>query len=356
MGRSVADLVADPDRPADVAVTPHRAQGAVPARLRRGGRRLHGQPHLARPGDPRGAGPAGRGAAGQRVGAGRRDAALARRRRAQRRGRRRRRHAGRRPGREVLHLPLRRRPGRHLLVPLAPGLARAGPARPARRPGGHPAGAGARTSATSSPSCTCTTASRPSTAATGAVPVDAPDGQTVRVRVVNTDNGATPVWVVRRAVPGAGGGRLRRARPDAGRPAQAVRLTAGGRVDLEVTAPARVELGGAVRARPRVAAAPADPQPTELVDLLPYGTPAPLGFDPSDGRPALRLLGRPPARLPRRPARPVVVDQRPPVPRRADVRRRRGRRGADAHREPQPARRTRCTCTATTRWSCPATA
>ena len=194
---SVADLVADPRAgTADVAVDPDRAQGALPARVRRAGRRLHAQRHLAGPGDPRGAGPAGRGDAWStspsRTGV---DAALARRGRAERRGRRRRRDAGRGAGRRVVHLPLRRRPGRDLLVPLAPGLARAGAARAVRRARRRPRG---RRPAT------CATAGRPARLRRQAhhqrldrrrASWTPQPGRPVRVRVVNTDNGAASVWV-----------------------------------------------------------------------------------------------------------------------------------------------------------------
>jgi FtsP/CotA-like multicopper oxidase with cupredoxin domain len=114
---------------------------------------------------------------------------------------------------------------------------------------------------------------------TGNVRVAAPDGAKVRVRVVNTDNGTTLIWT-------SGGpyrllavdGRdLHGPTPVRGR---AVRLAAGGRADLEVTAPARIELGGA-NALILGKGAPASAQPTELVDLLRYGTPSPLGFDAS---------------------------------------------------------------------------
>ena len=66
-------------------------------------------------------------------------------------------------------------------------------------------------------------------------------------------------------------------------------LTAGGRLDLEVVAPKdgsdiRVQVGAADRARGRDAA-PRDvktpPPPTKELDLLSYGSPAPLGFDPA---------------------------------------------------------------------------
>ena len=66
------------------------------------------------------------------------------RRRPQRGGRRRRRHAERDQARQGLHLPLGRAARRHLLVPLPPGLARAGGPRPARRHRDPTRGTGAR--------------------------------------------------------------------------------------------------------------------------------------------------------------------------------------------------------------------
>ncbi len=112
---------------------------------------------------------------------------------------------------------------------------------------------------------------------TGDDTVKAADGTKVRVRVVNTDNGATGVWV--------SGGPYRVLAID-GRDLhapgqvrdQAVRLTAGGRVDLEVTAPARVEVGG-TGSLVVGDGLPATPQPTQVLDLLTYGTPAALPFD-----------------------------------------------------------------------------
>ncbi len=115
--------------------------------------------------------------------------------------------------------------------------------------------------------------------AAGDVAVDTVDGTKVRVRVVNTDNGATHVW--------ASGGPYRVLAVDGydfhgPTPVsrRAVRLTAGGRVDLEVTAPARIELGGG-SAVVLGSGAPPEPQPEKLVDFLHYGTAAPIGFDPS---------------------------------------------------------------------------
>jgi Predicted metal-dependent hydrolase with the TIM-barrel fold len=112
-----------------------RDDDAVLAGGRRADRRhpLHPQRHHARPRYPRRRGAAAAGAVGQRVRGRWRDPA--RRRRAQRRGRRRRRHPGRGAARRRARLPVRR-PGRgHVLVPLPPGLARAGRAGPARRAG-----------------------------------------------------------------------------------------------------------------------------------------------------------------------------------------------------------------------------
>ena len=63
-----------------------------------------------------------------------------------------------------------------------------------------------------------------------------------------------------------------------------VDVTAGARVDLEVVAPARVTIGGSsalVVGPPGAPAPPASRQPEAVLDLLHYGTPAPLGFDPS---------------------------------------------------------------------------
>ncbi len=59
---------------------------------------------------------------------------------------------------------------------------------------------------------------------------------------------------------------------------RAVLVTAGGRVDLRLSRPARVDVGGGA-----AVAAPgsrAVAQPRDTLDFLSYGTPAPLGFDP----------------------------------------------------------------------------
>ena len=104
------------------------------------------------------------------------------------------------------------------------------------------------------------------------------------------------------AVPG---GRPRRHRRERARPrcsATAVLVTAGGRADLELVPPA----GGAVRGRARrrggagASGRPAPPRraarrPEAELDLLSYGPPAPLGFDPATRGPPVRLrVGRRP--------------------------------------------------------------
>jgi FtsP/CotA-like multicopper oxidase with cupredoxin domain len=59
-------------------------------------------------------------------------------------------------------------------------------------------------------------------------------------------------------------------------------VTAGGRIDLLVESPARVDTGGgtAVVVAPSGTEVEADPEPTDRVDLLSYGSPVPLSFDP----------------------------------------------------------------------------
>ncbi|MFF0344435.1 multicopper oxidase family protein [Kribbella sp. NPDC004875] len=118
---------------------------------------------------------------------------------------------------------------------------------------------------------------------TGTGKVDLPAGTTARVRVINTDNAilrvglvGTPYKVV--AVDGRdvhGPSAVTAAYP----------LAAGGRVDLEAVVPADGMRLVAGTTAVSLAIGPADPAKTELpkdtVDLLSYGTPAPLGFDPA---------------------------------------------------------------------------
>ncbi len=112
-------------------------------------------------------------------------------------------------------------------------------------------------------------------------------GATARVRVINTDNGPMPVWVTGASyrVAAVDGTDVSGPTPVTG---QAVTLTAGGRVDLLLTAPAdgaavRVETPGAalVLGRPGAVGPSATRVPATRVDLLGYGSPRPLAFDPS---------------------------------------------------------------------------
>jgi FtsP/CotA-like multicopper oxidase with cupredoxin domain len=121
---------------------------------------------------------------------------------------------------------------------------------------------------------------------TGEQKVVAPAGSAVRVRVINTDNGPVRIWVS--GTPyriGSIDGR------DVHEPGEvrdtALLLTAGGRVDLLLKVPptgaARVGLGGggiSLVVGPDGAQAPPDAAPGPNVDLLSYGKPAPLPFDP----------------------------------------------------------------------------
>ena len=158
---------------------------------------------------------------------------------------------------------------------------------------------------------------------------EVPGGSTTRVRVVNTDSGAARVWVS--AAPyrilAVDGYDIEGGTDVVGK---VVLVPAGGRVDLAVDVPTtgtRVDVGGgtALVLGPRGGRVVAEPEPQ--VDGRPavlrpvLGRPA---LRPAAGGPALRLRHRSPDRLPRRPPRLLVDDQRPPVPGRADVRRRRG--------------------------------
>lgn len=118
----------------------------------------------------------------------------------------------------------------------------------------------------------------------GDVPVEAPPGARVRVRVINTEYGVMPVWV--------SGAPYRLAAIDGtevNRPApvqdKAVIVAAGGRADLEVTMPAdgtpvRVHLGGPAAVVLGTKASQPVSRPPATLDPLTYGTPAPLAFDP----------------------------------------------------------------------------
>jgi len=139
---------------------------------------------------------------------------------------------------------------------------------------------------------------------TGDLPVDVPSGRAARVRVVNTDNGVLPVWVS-----GAPFRLLAVDGTDVHEPPQvrdqAVVVPAGGRADLLVVAPedgsaARVELGGssAVVVGPAGATSAPTRRPPTTLDLLSYGTLAPLGLDPDDAARSFDyVIGRAPGFL-----------------------------------------------------------
>jgi FtsP/CotA-like multicopper oxidase with cupredoxin domain len=113
----------------------------------------------------------------------------------------------------------------------------------------------------------------------GVSPLAATTGQIVRARVINTDSGPLRAWVsgVSSFRVGAIDGRAVSGPSDISD--KSVIVTAGGRVDLTFAAPGRVDVdAGAALGSPGVAATP---MPTATVDLLSYGTPAPLGFDPA---------------------------------------------------------------------------
>ena len=119
----------------------------------------------------------------------------------------------------------------------------------------------------------------------GDLDVAARPGETVRVRVINSENGPSPVWVsgAEYRVLAVDGTDVHKPTPVS---EQAVLVTAGGRMDLGVVMPSdgrdvRVEIAGASAVvlgdgRPSTAATS---RPDTFVDLLHYGLPADVGFD-----------------------------------------------------------------------------
>ena len=118
----------------------------------------------------------------------------------------------------------------------------------------------------------------------GVTHVDSRPGQTVRVRVVNTDIGPVATWASAPYTLAAVDGRdLHGPTPVTGR---RYVVPAGGRADLKVQVPAdgsgvRVQVGAstALTLGPPGVRVPEVPEPRQDLDLLSYGTPAPLGFD-----------------------------------------------------------------------------
>jgi FtsP/CotA-like multicopper oxidase with cupredoxin domain len=116
----------------------------------------------------------------------------------------------------------------------------------------------------------------------GDLRVDAAPGDVVRVRVINTDNGPMTTWVSHGdyRIVAVDGTRVNQRETVSD---QAVVVTAGGRVDLQLVVPragARVELAGRAVVLGGAGADPvAERRPASLVDLLTYGEPAPTGLD-----------------------------------------------------------------------------
>ncbi|MEV4348685.1 multicopper oxidase family protein [Actinoplanes sp. NPDC049596] len=110
---------------------------------------------------------------------------------------------------------------------------------------------------------------------TGPLPVW---GSVARVRVINTDAGPIRIWV---------SGSLFRVVAVDGRPVyrpvdisdKSVLVAAGGRVDLSFTGAARVDVGGGAAAV--WGTVPGAARPSSVLDLLSYGAPRALGFDPA---------------------------------------------------------------------------
>jgi len=115
--------------------------------------------------------------------------------------------------------------------------------------------------------------------------VDAPPGATVRVRVINTDQGTAAVWSDAPFRVVATDGHEVNGPTDV--EGQRLLIPAGGRADVAVQAPKHgsvgLHVGGArvVRVGEPAASAPPARQPSETLDLLAYGAPAPLGIDTS---------------------------------------------------------------------------
>jgi len=114
----------------------------------------------------------------------------------------------------------------------------------------------------------------PGVSALGAAP-----GQVVRARIVNTDAGPLRAWV--------SGAPIRVVAID-GRAVnqptdisdKSVIVTAGGRVDVEYPAPARLDVGAGAALTSGSSTA-ATTEPKAALDPLTYGSPSPLGFDPA---------------------------------------------------------------------------
>jgi FtsP/CotA-like multicopper oxidase with cupredoxin domain len=116
--------------------------------------------------------------------------------------------------------------------------------------------------------------------------VRAPAGTRARIRVVNTDQGTATVWASAPFRVAATDGQEVSGPTDV--VGEKVAVPAGGRVDLTLVVPgagARVHVGGArsILVGPDGTSVPKVVQPGRTLDLLGYGSPAPIEFDA--GRP-----------------------------------------------------------------------
>ena len=115
--------------------------------------------------------------------------------------------------------------------------------------------------------------------ATGVSTIPAPPGTTIRARIINTDAGPIRIWVSGTPFTMiAIDGRDTHAPGDIS--AKSVVVTAGGRVDLQLKAPGRIDVGAGVALAIGQNPPAATPEPRDTVDPLTYGTPTGIGFDP----------------------------------------------------------------------------
>ena len=195
-----------------------------------------------------------------------------------------------------------------------------------------------RPTSTSPRCCTSTAASTRSTAASRTSACTAAPGSTVRVRVINTDQGTAAVWSAAPfRVVAIDGHDVNaptdvdgRAAAHPGRRASGCRGAGAG--DGEPCACTWAAPAASLDRRSRGTRPPAARQPAETLDLLAYGDAGAARLRPDDARPHVRLRDRPPLRPHRRPPGQLLDHQRAHVPRRADVPRDARATSCDAHR------------------------
>ncbi|WP_238010971.1 multicopper oxidase family protein [Dactylosporangium sp. AC04546] len=136
--------------------------------------------------------------------------------------------------------------------------------------------------------------------------VAAGPGTVARVRLINSDNGPMSAWVAGTPyrVVAVDGTDVHGPTPVSD---TSLLVTAGGRADLEITmpdngSPVRVQVGGGLSVILGSGEPPRVAQPAKALDLLGYGAPAPLGFDPgAAGRTFRYEIGRRPGFVAGRP-------------------------------------------------------